>query len=133
MEPSTVGTLTCPIDEVATVTRLRTRDPGVDEPAMDGSVGIRMRTLPTSGAIGHAPIAAGTSADAPETAVARLRAALDEAAEAAVAAGVDLEPWMQAAWTAYVEHRPGLRQHLEDVQLAHQLDELRQRGQVPKA
>lgn len=94
---------------------------------------IRMRTLPTINPVGHAPIAAGTSADAPETAISRLRAALHEAAEAAVQAGIDLEPWMQAAWAAYVEHRPGLRQHLEDVQLANQIDELRQRGQVPKA
>ena len=94
---------------------------------------LKMRTLPTIGSIGAAPIASGNSADAPETAIARLRAALHEAAEAAVQAGVDLEPWMQAAWAAYVEHRPGLRQHLEDVQLANQIEELRQRGQVPQA
>lgn len=92
-----------------------------------------MRSIPSIDPTGVAPIAAGTTADAPETAIARLRAALHEAAEAAVQAGVDLEPWMQAAWAAYVEHRPGLRQHLEDVQLANQIEELRQRGQVPEA
>ncbi|HVV84472.1 MAG TPA: hypothetical protein VHE35_15495 [Kofleriaceae bacterium] len=92
-----------------------------------------MRFHPSTESTGNVPIAAGTNADAPETAIARLRAALHEAAEAAVQAGVELEPWMQACWAAYVEHRPGLRQHLEDVQLANQLEELRQRGQVGQA
>ena len=92
-----------------------------------------MRTQPTLDRIGAVPITVGSSADAPETAIARLRAALHAAAQAAVEAGVELEPWIQAAWAAYVEHRPGLRQHLEDVQLAQQIDELRQRGQVGKA
>jgi predicted component of type VI protein secretion system len=92
-----------------------------------------MRTHPTLPSVGHVPMKVGPSADALETAIARLRAALHAAAEAAVEAGVDLEPWMQAAWAAYIEHRPGLRQHLEDVQLANQIEELRQRGQVGEA
>jgi hypothetical protein len=92
-----------------------------------------MRYQPSTTSPGNAPITAGTQADAPETAITRLRAALLEAAEAAVQLGVDLEPWMQACWAAYVEHRPGLRQHLEDVQLANQIEELRQKGQVPEA
>jgi hypothetical protein len=82
---------------------------------------------------GSRPVAVGTQADAPETAIARLRAAMHEAAAAAVELGVELEPWMQAAWAAYVEHRPGLRAQLEDLQLANQIEELRQRGQVGEA
>ncbi len=92
-----------------------------------------MRYQSSTDSTGAAPIAVGTSADASETAITRLRAALHEAAEAAVEAGIELEPWMQAAWAAYVEHRPGLRQHIEEVQLASQIDELRQRGQVGQA
>lgn len=92
-----------------------------------------MRSPFITDSTGTRPVAVGTQAEAPETAIARLRAALHEAAAAAVAAGVELEPWMQAAWAAYVEHRPGLRRELEDLQLANQLDELRQRGQVGEA
>lgn len=93
----------------------------------------RMRSHPTLDSTGPVPVNVGTGADARELAISRLRAALHAAAEAAVEAGVELDPWMQAAWATYVEHRPGLRQHLEDVQLANQIDELRQRGQVGEA
>lgn len=92
-----------------------------------------MRSHPTIETIGIVPVGGGTKADAPETAISRLRAALQAAAAAAVEAGVELEPWMQACWAAYVEHRPGLREHLEDVQLANQIEELRVRGQVGEA
>lgn len=66
-------------------------------------------------------------------AVNRLRAALTESAAAAVAAGLELETWMQAAWGAYMEQRPGLRAHLEEVQLTGQLDELRRQGKMALA
>ena len=80
-----------------------------------------------------APVASPADADPAEATPARLRAALADAARIAGDAELDLDAWMQAAWTAYVEHRPGLRAHLEEVQLANQLAELRQRGQVGQA
>ncbi len=76
--------------------------------------------------------ASPSSHDAPDPA-GRLRSALAAAAAAAVAADLDLEAWMQAAWAAYVDQRPGLRDHLEDVRLSGQLDELRRQGKVGQA
>jgi hypothetical protein len=37
---------------------------------------------------------------------------------------------MKAAWSAYVESRPGMREHLEELQLREQLDELRKLGRL---
>lgn len=68
-----------------------------------------------------------------EIALARLRVALPAAAAAAIEAGVELETWMQAAWAAYVEQRPGLRAELEEQQLRGQLDELRKQGRLARA
>lgn len=82
------------------------------------------------------PTALAEPADAvspAEVALARLRVALPAAATAAVEAGVDLETWMQAAWAAYVEQRPGLRAELEEQQLRGQLDELRKQGRLARA
>jgi hypothetical protein len=47
--------------------------------------------------------------------------------------GVDLDDWMKAAWSAYVEARPGLRAHLEEMHLLAQLDELRKGGRMGEA
>lgn len=59
--------------------------------------------------------------------------ALEEAARLAAAADLPLDEFMRAAWSAYVDGRPGLRQRLETEQLLGQLAELRQRGQVGQA
>ena len=40
---------------------------------------------------------------------------------------------MSAAWNAYLDARPGLRQQLEDKQLKAQLRKLRKRGLVGQA
>ncbi len=56
-------------------------------------------------------------------------------AAAAVAAelDVDLDAFMRSAWQAYMDARPGLQQHLEDLQLAARLEEMRQAGRVGEA
>jgi hypothetical protein len=60
-------------------------------------------------------------------------AALDEAAQLAARADLSLEQFMRAAWSAYVDGHPGMRQRLETEQLLGQLAELRQRGAVGQA
>jgi hypothetical protein len=47
--------------------------------------------------------------------------------------GADLESFMHAAWSAYVECRPGMREHLEEMQLRDQLDEIRKLGKMAEA
>ena len=58
---------------------------------------------------------------------------LERAAALCVEHGVDLDDWMKAAWSAYVEARPGLRAHLEEMHLLAQLDELRKGGRMGEA
>ncbi len=62
--------------------------------------------------------------------LARLGLTLAAAAEAAVEAGVPLEDFMRQAWSAYVDSRPGLREHLADAQLMQQIQDLRSAGKV---
>lgn len=58
---------------------------------------------------------------------------LSHAAELCVQHGLDLEEFMKGAWCAYLESRPGMREHLEELQLREQLDELRRLGRLGKA
>ena len=58
---------------------------------------------------------------------------LTQAAELCVEHGVDLESFMRGAWSAYVETRPGMRDHLEEMQLRDQLDEIRKLGHMGQA
>jgi hypothetical protein len=60
----------------------------------------------------------------------RLALNLAAAAEAAAAAGIPLEDFMRQAWAAFVDSRPGLREHLADAQLMQQIQELRSAGKV---
>lgn len=92
-----------------------------------------MRSTSATESTDWLPAALATDADSTGAASVTLRAALHAAATIAVDAELDLDAWMQAAWAAYVEQRPGLRAHLEEVQLAHQIEALRQRGQVGQA
>jgi len=55
---------------------------------------------------------------------------LQAAALAAAATGVNLDEFLRQAWTAYVDSRPGMREHLADAQLVHQIQELRAAGKV---
>ncbi len=101
----------------------------------------------------HSSLAAGTptgSPSAPSTSVVapaieagsafeepselnRLATGLSSAADAAAAAGIPLEEFMRQAWSAFVDARPGLREHLADAQLMQQIQELRGRGKVGEA
>lgn len=58
---------------------------------------------------------------------------LSHAAELCVANNIDVDSFMRGAWSAYVESRPGMREQLEEQQLAGQLDELRKLGRLGQA
>ena len=58
---------------------------------------------------------------------------LAAAASAAAHAGVDLDAFMSAAWAAFMEARPGLREQLEHLHLLAQLESLRQAGKLGQA
>jgi hypothetical protein len=58
---------------------------------------------------------------------------LSQAATLCVEHGVEVEAYMSGAWAAYVEARPGMRDHLEEMQLRDQLDELRKLGRMGSA
>lgn len=62
-----------------------------------------------------------------------LRSLLDRAAALAASLDIPIEGWMKDAWSAYVDARPGFREHLEDMQLLAQLEELRQSGRLGQA
>jgi hypothetical protein len=55
---------------------------------------------------------------------------LDRAAQIAAANGIEGDVFKRAAWNAYLDARPGLRQKLEDKELKSQLRKLRKRGLV---
>jgi hypothetical protein len=55
------------------------------------------------------------------------------AARLAGDAGIESDPFMHAAWSAYLEARPGFRAVLEHEQLVAQLETLRTRGQLAQA
>jgi hypothetical protein len=58
---------------------------------------------------------------------------LRRAATLAAERGLDSELFMQAAWTACLDARPGLREKLEDKELRKELRRLRKRGLVGAA
>lgn len=58
---------------------------------------------------------------------------LEQAAQLAAANGIEGEVFKRAAWNAYLDAKPGLRQQLEDKQLRAQLRKLRKRGLVGSA
>lgn len=58
---------------------------------------------------------------------------LAQAAARCVEQGLDLEAFLQGAWTAYLEARPGLREHLEELRLRQQLEEIREAGRMAQA
>ncbi|HEU4610860.1 MAG TPA: hypothetical protein VFS15_02240 [Kofleriaceae bacterium] len=62
-----------------------------------------------------------------------IAALLEQAAQLAAANGVEGGAFKRAAWSAYLDARPGLRQELEDRQLRAQLRKLRKRGLVGSA
>lgn len=58
---------------------------------------------------------------------------LAQAAALCVEQGADLDAFMKGAWSAYMAARPGLREHLEEVQLRAQLAQLRAAGKLGEA
>ncbi len=58
---------------------------------------------------------------------------LAHAAALCVQHGVDVDHFMKGAWSAYVEARPDMREHLEEMQLRDQLEELRKLGRLAEA
>lgn len=58
---------------------------------------------------------------------------LRKAAALAVANGVSLDAFADAAWQALLDAKPGLREELETRALLSQLGELRERGLVGQA
>jgi len=62
-----------------------------------------------------------------------LGALLAKAAQLAAAHGLEGDVFKRAAWDAYLDARPGLRQELEDKQLKAQLRKLRKLGLVGSA
>ena len=64
---------------------------------------------------------------------AEVRRLLSRAAALCVEQGVDVDNFMKAAWSVYIEARPGMREQLEDMQLREQLDEIRKAGRMGQA
>jgi hypothetical protein len=58
---------------------------------------------------------------------------LAHAARLAAAEGGELDEFMRAAWSAFVDARPGLREHFEQMRLAAEFEQLRQSGRMPMA
>lgn len=58
---------------------------------------------------------------------------LAAAAEAAAHSGIELDAFMSAAWAAFMEARPGLREQIEHIQLVAQLESMRQAGKLGSA
>jgi len=58
---------------------------------------------------------------------------LRQAAQLAAAHGIDSDPFLQAAWLAFLDVSPALRAQLEDKQLLVQLANLRDRGLLAQA
>jgi hypothetical protein len=58
---------------------------------------------------------------------------LTRAAALCAEQGVDIDNFMKAAWSAYLEARPGMREQLEEMQLRDQLDEIRKAGRMAEA
>jgi hypothetical protein len=68
-----------------------------------------------------------------EPATASIPELLASAAALAAEQGSDLNDFMRAAWSAFVDARPGLREQLEDMRLAEEFEQLRQSGRMPSA
>ncbi|MEO8704919.1 MAG: hypothetical protein ABI867_33005 [Kofleriaceae bacterium] len=58
---------------------------------------------------------------------------LSRAAKLCADHGLDLDIFMKGAWAAYMDARPGLREHLEEMQLLGHLDEVRKAGRMGEA
>ncbi|MBA3396208.1 MAG: hypothetical protein H0T89_26495 [Deltaproteobacteria bacterium] len=78
-------------------------------------------------------LTSSVSQTAPTTATPELETLLLRAAKLAADHGVPVEAFVQAAWSAYLDARPGLREELATKELVDELRELRRRGKVGTA
>lgn len=53
--------------------------------------------------------------------------------QAATRCEVDAEAFLRSAWAAYFEAHPGLREHLEQLQLMADIEQLRKSGRIAQA
>jgi len=53
--------------------------------------------------------------------------------QAARRSDVDADTFIRGAYAAYLEAHPGMKEHLKDLQLVQQLEELRSRGLMGEA
>jgi hypothetical protein len=53
--------------------------------------------------------------------------------QAAATCDVDPDAFVRLAWSAYLAAHPGMKEHLEEMQLRQQLEELRQAGRIAQA
>ena len=58
---------------------------------------------------------------------------LARAAQLCVEHDVEMDPFMRGAASAYVEARPGMREHLEELQLKATLQAMRDSGRIASA
>lgn len=58
---------------------------------------------------------------------------LARAAALCVEQGVEIDPFVRGAYSAYLEANPGMREHLAEQQLKAQLEQLRERGLIASA
>lgn len=58
---------------------------------------------------------------------------LARAAQLSADHGVDVDPFVRGAYSAYLDARPGMREWLEEMQLRETLDEMRRGGRMPSA
>jgi hypothetical protein len=58
---------------------------------------------------------------------------LAQAAALGARHGIEADAFMQGAWAAFIDARPGLREQLEEMHLKTQLDELRKQGRLGEA
>ena len=58
---------------------------------------------------------------------------LARAARLSVEHGVDVDPFVRGAYSAYLDSRPGMREWLEEMKLRETLEEMRRVGRLPTA
>jgi len=89
--------------------------------------------IQNSALAGFSSASEAPSPTVPVAVLAELERLLRRAATLAAEQGVSSDAFMAAAWQAALDSHPGLREQLEQQQLAAELRELRKRGRVGSA
>ena len=74
-----------------------------------------------------------TPNEAPPAWLAEVEAMLERAAALCAEHGLNGDAFMHAAWSAFLDSRPGLREQIADAQLEEQIAAMRERGHVGEA